>query len=126
AVSGTLSNGAREVGGIGINESVGRRHTRGVASRGPRGKTLAIKAARVRADFACAITDALVVVAAYVIALAIRMLDPGVSPRYWPELMTYLPLLAVLHIGANVLTGAYGHVWEHASIAEARDRKSVV
>lgn len=105
---------------MGINESADRRHTRGVTSRGPLGKTLAIKAARVRADFAFAITDALVVVAAYVIALAIRMLDPGVSPRYWPELMTYLPLLAVLHIGANVLTGAYGHVWEHASIAEAR------
>src|SRR5690606_22522778 len=93
---------------------------RGVSSHGPFGKTLAIKAARVRADIAFALTDALVVVAAYVIALALRLLDPGVSDRYWPELMAHLPLLVVLHIGANVVTGAYGHVWEHASIAEAK------
>ena len=90
------------------------------ANHGALSKTLSIKAARMRADIAFAITDALIVVAAYVIALAARLLDPGVSDRYWPELVTYLPLLIILHIGANVLAGAYGHVWEHASIAEAR------
>ncbi|HLU53551.1 MAG TPA: SDR family NAD(P)-dependent oxidoreductase [Acidimicrobiia bacterium] len=105
---------------MGTTDSADGRQPRGVSSHGPFGKTLAIKAARVRADIAFALTDALVVVAAYVIALALRLLDPGVSDRYWPELMAHLPLLVVLHIGANVVTGAYGHVWEHASIAEAK------
>lgn len=111
---------AKELGGMGTTDSADGRQPRGVSSHGPFGKTLAIKAARVRADIAFALTDALVVVAAYVIALALRLLDPGVSDRYWPELMAHLPLLVVLHIGANVVTGAYGHVWEHASIAEAK------
>ncbi len=83
-------------------------------------KGLAIRAARVRADVAFALTDALTVVAAYVVALAIRMLDPGVSDRFWPTLVRFLPLLVALHLVANIVAGAYGHVWEFASIAEAR------
>src|SRR5690606_15730992 len=60
------------------------------------------------------------VTASYVIALAVRMLDAEVSDRFWPALIRYLPVLIVLHLGMNVLVGAYGHVWEYASIAEAR------
>lgn len=83
-------------------------------------RALAIRAARVRADVAFSVTDALIVIAGYVVALSIRMLDSGVAERFWGELRIYLPLLVILHVGGNVLTGAYGHVWEHASIAEAR------
>lgn len=89
-------------------------------SDGILGRTLSMRAARVRSDVAFAITDALIVVASYVVALAARLLDPIVSDRYWPYLVRYLPLLVILHVGANIVAGAYGHVWEHASVAEAR------
>ncbi len=88
--------------------------------RAPVGRSLSVKAARVRADLAFAVIDAFLVVAAYIVALAIRMIDPGVSERYWSDLAAYLPLLVLIHVVANVLAGAYGHVWEHASVAEAR------
>jgi FlaA1/EpsC-like NDP-sugar epimerase len=31
-----------------------------------------------------------------------------------------LPLIVLIHLAANVVMGAYGHVWEYASISEAR------
>lgn len=86
----------------------------------PFSRSLAAKAASVRADLAFAVIDAFAVVAGYTIALAIRMIDPGVSERYWSELMLWLPAFVILHLLANVIAGAYGHVWEHASVAEAR------
>lgn len=84
------------------------------------GRMVAMKATRVRADLAFALTDVMIIVSAYVSALALRLLDPGVSDRFWAELGSFLPLLVGLHLLANVLAGAYGHVWEYASIAEAR------
>ncbi len=54
-------------------------------------------------------------------ALVIRMLDSGiVNPReYFIDLAKALPLIILIHLLANVISGAYGHVWEHASIDEA-------
>ncbi|MEX2250742.1 MAG: nucleoside-diphosphate sugar epimerase/dehydratase [Acidimicrobiia bacterium] len=78
-------------------------------------------AARVRADIAFAFIDIFIVIAAYSIAMAIRMLDPGIAdPRsYFSDLAKLMPLIIVTHIVANVIAGAYGHVWEHASTDEA-------
>jgi FlaA1/EpsC-like NDP-sugar epimerase len=84
------------------------------------GTSFSVKAARVRADLAFAAIDSFTVVGAYLMALAIRMVDPGVPERYWTDLLRILPLLVAAHLVANVLAGAYGHVWEHASIAEAK------
>jgi FlaA1/EpsC-like NDP-sugar epimerase len=93
-------------------------HTDGV--RTPFSRVVAVKAGRVRADLAFAAVDVFVVTGGYMIALAIRMIDPDVSDRYWSDLIGILPMLVVLHLAGNVVAGAYGHVWEHASIAEAR------
>ena len=84
------------------------------------GRSLAMKAARVRTDLAFAWIDGFLVICAYLTALGIRMIDPGVNDRYWSDIWAYLAPLAILHVAANILAGAYGHVWEHASIAEAR------
>lgn len=88
-----------------------------------RGRWLAISrtASRVRADIAFAMTDAVVVSAAYSTALAMRMLDPDVSngEAYWSGLFVFIPFIVLTHIVANAVAGAYGHVWEYASVSEA-------
>jgi FlaA1/EpsC-like NDP-sugar epimerase len=65
--------------------------------------------------------DVFVVVASYMIALGFRMLDPlvGDSSEFWGDLILAMPLIILVHILANVVVGAYGHVWEHASMNEA-------
>jgi FlaA1/EpsC-like NDP-sugar epimerase len=87
----------------------------------PRGQRLASAASRVQADLAFAILDVFVVVAAYTLGLALRMLDPlvGDSVELWTDLAVAMPLIIGIHLVANVLAGAYGHVWEHASTSEA-------
>ena len=69
-----------------------------------------------------AFIDVLVVVASYTIALSLRMIDPLVGdPRsdFWSDLFLAMPVIVAVHIIANALAGAYGHVWEHASTDEA-------
>lgn len=93
-----------------------------VDSRGEtRWVALSRKASRVRTDITFAVIDGLVVMAAYATALALRMLDPLVSDgaTYWSDLLRILPVIIVVHVVANALAGAYGHVWEYASITEA-------
>lgn len=86
-----------------------------------RGQRLAIAASRIRADMAFAALDVFVVVAAYTLGLALRMLDTRVegANALWTDLAVAMPFIVVTHIVANVATGAYGHVWEHASTSEA-------
>jgi FlaA1/EpsC-like NDP-sugar epimerase len=78
-------------------------------------------ASRVRADILFAVVDLFVVASAYFLALGFRMLDPfvGDTSSYFRALAIALPTIAVIHLIYNIWTGAYGHVWEHASIAEA-------
>jgi FlaA1/EpsC-like NDP-sugar epimerase len=79
-------------------------------------------AARVRADIAFAFIDVFIIIGAYTIALAIRLLDPfGVEnpQRYFRDFAKVIPLIIVVHIVANMIAGAYGHVWEFASTDEA-------
>ena len=90
--------------------------------RVPNGRqSVAMAASRVRADIAFAAVDIFVVVAAYTLGLALRMLDPlvGQSTELWWNLALATPAILVIHLLANVLAGAYGHVWEHASTTEA-------
>jgi len=84
-------------------------------------ESAAISAARVRADIAFAAVDVAIIVAAYTFGLAVRMLDPGIDAGrvYWTDLATAMPVIVLIHVMANVLAGAYGHVWEHASADEA-------
>lgn len=78
-------------------------------------------ASRVRADYAFAFVDLLVVAMSYLAGLALRMLDSAVDDpvSYWDDLFVVLPFIAVTYVIANMLAGAYGHVWEHASMSEA-------
>jgi FlaA1/EpsC-like NDP-sugar epimerase len=95
------------VGGADNGAIVGRR------------QAISAAAARVRADIAFAGIDVFVVASAYVLGLGLRMLDPTVGSGYWASLAMALPLIILIHIGANALAGAYGHVWEYASTSEA-------
>ncbi|MDP3985052.1 MAG: polysaccharide biosynthesis protein, partial [Acidimicrobiia bacterium] len=73
-------------------------------------------------DLTFALIDVFLIVGAYSLGLGIRMLDPlvGQTQRFWFDLGVGMPVVIAVHIGCNVLMGAYGHVWEHASLAEAR------
>ena len=77
--------------------------------------------ASLRADVAFATVDALLIIVAYSGALMLRFLDlpEGVPPHWWMEFVLALPVIVAVHLIANVVFGAYGHVWEFASIAEA-------
>jgi len=85
-------------------------------------RAIARGAARVRADIAFAFIDVFIVIGAYTVALAVRMLDLfGVEDpqKYFRDFARVIPLIIVIHIVANAIAGAYGHVWEHASTDEA-------
>lgn len=78
-------------------------------------------AAAVRADLSLALIEALIIIVAYVAALSLRFLDsPGGIPSvWWSRLAFVIPILLIVHIGANAVFGNYGHVWKYASIDEA-------
>jgi FlaA1/EpsC-like NDP-sugar epimerase len=73
-------------------------------------------------DYAFALIDVFMIGAAYFFGLGVSMLDPGVTnhQKYLFALTTVIPLIVIIHIGCNIAFGAYGHVWEHASMAEAK------
>jgi len=77
--------------------------------------------ASLRADVSFAAVDALLVAAAYTAALMLRFIDSaeGMPSEWWADWFWVLPVIIATHLVANVVWGTYGHVWEHASIAEA-------
>jgi FlaA1/EpsC-like NDP-sugar epimerase len=77
---------------------------------------------RLREDFAFAVVDVFVIVAGYTMATTMRLLDGQIDQpaRFWSGLGGLLPILVAVHLIANILSGAYGHMWEYASISEAR------
>lgn len=79
-------------------------------------------ALRVRADISFAVVDLFIIVAGYTMATALRMLDVDVTTPwlFWTGLGRVLPILIGVHLIANIVTGTYGHMWEYASISEAR------
>jgi FlaA1/EpsC-like NDP-sugar epimerase len=77
-------------------------------------------AARLRADLSFAVIDAMTVVIAYTAALVLRFIDlQGVPADWWQRFLMVLPAIVAIHILANLVCGAYGHVWELASFEEA-------
>ena len=83
---------------------------------------MAIAASRLRVDYTFAFVDVFLIAAAYFFGLAVRILDPGVAQerQYLFTLVTVMPIIIAVHIGSNIALGAYGHMWEHASLAEAK------
>ena len=81
---------------------------------------LASLLARARADLSFAIVDAVLIVVSYMTAMAVRSFDGLVPDTWWGSVLMTLPVIVLVHLTANVLAGAYGHVWEYASISEAR------
>ena len=74
----------------------------------------------VRADLSLALIESGLIVVAYAAALSIRSLDPsGLDPVWWGRLALVLPIIVLIHVGANILFGNYGHVWSYASVDEA-------
>ncbi len=83
-------------------------------------RALAQNAARVRADVSFALIDAFIIAMAYVFGLVARFAEGlDASAEWWPGLWRVLPMVVLIHLLANVIFGAYGHVWEYASVAEA-------
>ncbi len=76
--------------------------------------------AQVRADASFAVVDAMLIVLSYMTILGVRSLDGEVPAFWWSRVLSVLPVIVVVHLVSNVATGAYGHVWEYASIGEAK------
>ncbi len=76
--------------------------------------------ARVRVDLSFAVIDAIVVGLAYTAALVLRFMDiQGIDPGWWRGFAIALPVIVTVHLATNMAFGAYGHVWEFASVEEA-------
>jgi len=75
----------------------------------------------VRADVSFALVDAAIVVLAYLGALVIRFSDQRIAmiTDWWDGFLLYLPIVVCVHLVINAFLGAYGHVWEYASVEEA-------
>lgn len=76
--------------------------------------------AQARADLSFALVDAMLISVAYMAALGIRSLDGQVDAEWWVKVAIALPVVVVVHLVANIVAGAYGHVWEYASVSEAK------
>jgi FlaA1/EpsC-like NDP-sugar epimerase len=66
-----------------------------------------------------AIVDCFIVVVAYTGLLLLRF-EFAVPSAYWRQFRVFLPVAVVVHVVANRVWGAYGQVWRHASVREAR------
>jgi FlaA1/EpsC-like NDP-sugar epimerase len=86
---------------------------------GARWLRIARAASRMRTDIAMAIADCCLVVVAYTALLLLRF-ELDVPSTYWRRFAVFLPIAVVVHLVMNRLWGAYGHVWRHASVREAR------
>lgn len=72
-----------------------------------------------RTDLPLAMVDAVLVASAFLVLLAVRF-DGNIPPRYQSRLFAFLPVIILVHLGANLAWGLYGQIWKHASVAEAR------
>lgn len=78
-------------------------------------------AAHFRADLSFAVIDAFLISLAYLAALELRFIEAtGVPEPFLSSLLQVLPIAILVHIIFSVALGTYGHVWEYASIAEAK------
>ena len=83
------------------------------------GLRLARIASRLRSDLPLAFLDCFLVLTAYLAAVLVRF-ELSVPSEFWGRLRIFLPVAVVVHLVANRLWGAYGHMWEYASVDEAQ------
>jgi FlaA1/EpsC-like NDP-sugar epimerase len=76
-------------------------------------------ASRLGTDIPMAIVDACIVVVVYTALLILRF-ELTVPSQYWRRFGVFLAVAVVVHLVANRLWGAYGQMWRHASVREAR------
>lgn len=76
--------------------------------------------AQVRADVSFAVVDVVLIIVSYMTAMTVRSFDGLVEESWWGSLLMSMPVIILVHMVANVLMGTYGHIWEYASISEAR------
>jgi len=74
---------------------------------------------RLRSDLPLALVDVMVVSGSFLMLLAVRF-DGNIPSRYQSQLLAFLPVIILLHLGSNLAWGLYGQLWKHASVAEAR------
>jgi FlaA1/EpsC-like NDP-sugar epimerase len=83
-------------------------------------RTVAPALAGMRSDISFAIVDCVLIAVCYTAALVIRFADrQGIDPNWWGGFRVVLPIVVAVHLVSNALFGAYGHVWEFASVEEA-------
>jgi len=75
--------------------------------------------ALLRRDVPLAILDAVIVIPAYLIPLALRF-QGRIPADSWRRFWLLLPLVVAVHIGCNYAFGLYGQMWRYASVQEAR------
>ncbi len=76
--------------------------------------------AQARADLSFAVIDVVLIAVSYMTAMAVRSFDGLVEDSWWTRVLIALPVIVAIHIVSNIVMGTYGHVWEYASINEAR------
>ncbi len=104
----------RSIQGAGaIDRDIDTTHTRPLWLR------IAHLASRLQPELPMAIVDAFVVVVVYS-ALFLLRFELDVPSGYWRRLGFFLVIAVVVHLVANRLWGAYGQMWRHASVREAR------
>ncbi len=74
---------------------------------------------RMSSDLQLAILDAFMVVVAYTAMILFRF-EFSVPSEYWERFRWFLPAAIAVHLVANRVWGAYGHMWQHASVQEAQ------
>jgi FlaA1/EpsC-like NDP-sugar epimerase len=72
-----------------------------------------------RPDLPMAVVDACIIVVVYTTLLLLRF-ELDVPTHYWRRFGIFLLIAVIVHLVANRLWGAYGQMWRHASIREAR------
>jgi FlaA1/EpsC-like NDP-sugar epimerase len=95
-----------------------RTQQRRTARRAP-GLAVARAASRIPADLSLALLDCFVVFTVYLALLVLRF-DLEVPADYWDRFLVFLPVAMLVHLVANRVWRTYGHMWEHASVEEAR------
>ena len=66
-----------------------------------------------------ALVDAMLVVGSYLSLLAVRF-SGDVPAGYSDGMFQSLPIVVAIQLTCNWVCGVYGHIWRHASVAEAR------
>jgi FlaA1/EpsC-like NDP-sugar epimerase len=74
---------------------------------------------RLRRDLPLALVDVMLVAGSFIVLLVLRF-DGVIPNQYQSRLYTFLPVIILVHLGANLAWGLYGQIWKHASVAEAR------